>query len=400
MKPRLLWFLRCPIDGGELELVEWESSPSPLTREERARILRHGHPVADFEREVKTGCLVNRRLHVYYPVVAGVPRLLVFPTKVSAEFAAAYRTRLGQQLPGCRPPSEAARPGEQAVLASFSSEWLNYEWDDRAYWNQTPEDMYRSMDFVLDLDAKDLRDRLVLEVGIGVGGIADHVARSKQCELIGIDLSHAVDAAYRQFGQNPFFHIVQASLFAPPFADASFDFVYSQGVIHHTHSTAAAFRRIARLARPGGSLYVWVYSRYDERRTPLRRVLMALESALRPVYSRLPGPLQTAALAPWAPLYVAHQRWRARADPHQTTYGWREAMHAARDRWTPRYVHRHTDEEVSGWFRRAGYGDIRCLSAREAPGYVVEGLTTCVGIEGVRTALAATDAGEAAPPAG
>lgn len=384
MKPRLLSFLRCPIDRGELELIDWETTSSPLTSEERARILRDGYPVDDFEREIKTGCLVNRRQNLYYPIIAGVPRMLVFPTRLVTEFAETYRTRLGQQLPGFRPPSEQGRPGEEAVLRSFSSEWLNYEWNDRAYWNQTAEDMYLSMDFVLDLEAKDLRDRLVLEVGIGVGGIADHVARTKGCELIGIDLSHAVDAAYRQFGQNPFFHIVQASLFAPPFEDECFDYVYSQGVIHHTYSTRSAFRRLARLPKVGGALYVWVYSKYDEQRTPLRRVLMALESGLRPVYSRLPAPIQTAAVAPWAPLYILHQRRAARSNPHQTTYGWREAMHAARDRWTPRYVHRHTDEEVSAWFEGAGYDNLRCLSERQAPAYVVEGLMTCVGIEGVR----------------
>jgi len=395
LRPRLADLLVCPVDGGALELVEWESSPARLSDEDVVRVRRMGLTPERFEREVRTGLLVNRRRHVYYPIVEGVPRLLVFPTGVVRDFARRYRNRLAREATGYGPPAEDGAPGEEAVLRSFSSEWLHYEWDERAYWSQSAEDMFRTMNFALDLEHKDLRDRLVLEVGIGIGGIADYVARSQQCELVGVDLSHAVDGAWRQFGANPFFHVVQASAFAPPFADGQFEYVYTQGVLHHTYSTRAAFKRISTLPRVGGRLYVWVYSQSDERRTPLRRLLYALEAALRPVYSRLPDPFQTIALAPWAPLYIAHQRLAARGNPHYTTYGWREAMHAARDRWTPRYVHRHTDEQVSRWFRAAGYDGLTVLSQRQAPDFVPDSISSCVGVEGVRLPVVATE-GQAA----
>ncbi len=69
---------------------------------------------------------------------------------------------------------------------------------------------------------------------------------------MGIDLSCAVDAANKHFRKNSFFHIVQASAFAPPFPKGSFDLVYSQGVIHHTFSTRTAFEALAGLPRRGG----------------------------------------------------------------------------------------------------------------------------------------------------
>jgi SAM-dependent methyltransferase len=271
------------------------------------------------------------------------------------QFANHFRTRLENEFPGYEPPSEQGAPGEEAVLRSFSREWLHYDWDERAYWGQSADDLYRSMAFALDLEHKDLRDRLVLEVGIGIGGIANHLSRSLECELVGIDLSYAVDAAQRNFKENPFFHIVQASAFAPPFAEGAFDYVFSQGVLHHTFSTEAAFQAITKLPREGGRLYVWLYSHRDEARTLKRRILFGVERFLRPVYSRLPEPLQTVALAPWAPLYIAHQWLAARGNDQLTTYSWREAMHAARDRWTPRFVHRHSDEEVARWFTAASY---------------------------------------------
>lgn len=384
LKPRLADLLTCPIDGGPLDLIEWDSTPSPLSGTEMARVYRMALQGERFSRDIHTGLLLNRRRQLYYPIVDGVPRMLVFPTAVVGQFANRNSTRIARDAPGFSPPAERGTPGEEAVLRSFSSEWLHYEWDERAYWGQSAEDLFRSMDFALDVQHKELRDKLVLEVGIGIGGIADHVVRTQKCELVGLDLSHAVDAAYKHFQENPFLHVVQASAFAPPFKEGQFDFVFSQGVLHHTYSTRAAFTSISRLPKPGGHLYVWVYSRYDEQRTRLRKVLYAMESTLRPVYSRMPEKLQTAALAPWAPLYILHQRREARNNPHATTYSWREAMHAARDRWTPRYVHRHTNAQVLRWFTAAGYDELSVLSERIAPVYVPEALVAAVGVEGVR----------------
>ena len=86
-------------------------------------------------------------------------------------------------------------------------------------------------------------------MGIGIGGTADYISRSEECEIVGIDLGYAVDAAYRNFGQNPLFHIVQASVFSLPFRENTFDFVYSHGVIMATYSTKEAFDELARLPR-------------------------------------------------------------------------------------------------------------------------------------------------------
>lgn len=48
-----------------------------------------------------------------------------------------------------------------------------------------------------------------------------------------------------------------------PFADASFDFVYSWEVIHHTPNVRAAAREIVRVVRPGGRVCVMIYHRHS-----------------------------------------------------------------------------------------------------------------------------------------
>jgi ubiquinone/menaquinone biosynthesis C-methylase UbiE len=46
-----------------------------------------------------------------------------------------------------------------------------------------------------------------------------------------------------------------------PFCDASFDIVYSHGVLHHTPDTARAFAEIHRVLKPGGRATIMLYHR-------------------------------------------------------------------------------------------------------------------------------------------
>jgi uncharacterized protein YbaR (Trm112 family)/SAM-dependent methyltransferase len=389
MKVRLLQHLVCPLDKTQLELLEWETETSTLSPAEEQRAEQLGIPVSEITKEVRTGVLINRARKLFYPIMSGVPRMLTFRTGVGAEFQARYAKRLADEFPGYSMPDEQATPGEAAILRTFSSEWVNYDWDGEAYWNLEPDAWFRCMRFALDLDRHPLAGKLVLEAGIGIGGVADYVCRQEKCELIGLDLGYAVDSAARHFGKNPFLHIVQASVFAPPFASETFDFVYSFGVIHHTFSTKTAFASLARLPKQGGRLYIWVYSPYDEQRNLLRRGLMVMENVLRPALWRMPEKLQTVALAPVVPAYMAAQWFRSkRSDGSVIAYGFREALHAARDRFTPPFVHRHAEDEVGSWFESAGFADLVYTGRRDKPDFVPVSLVACTGVAGTRGAQA------------
>ncbi len=386
MKLRLLDHLVCPIDKAGLELIEWEASSVALSSNDLEGIIALRFDPSVFSKEIVTGALVNRRKKILYPIEHGVPRLLVCPTVRTREFMKVHASRLARELPGFELPSKTQPPGEEDVLRSFSNEWAKYDWNSEAYWNLSHEDLCRSMRCLLDLDRRSLKQKLVLEIGIGIGGIADYVSRSEGCELVGVDLGYSVDAAQKNFGQNPLLHIVQASVFALPFRENFFDFVYSQGVLMHTYSTKAAFECLTRLPKIGGRLYVWVYSPYDEQRSFKRRVLMKMEKLIRPVVWRLPERLQTAALLPIVPLYLIHQNlWVRRHGSAFVKYGWRESVHAARDRFTPRYAHRHTEEEVCSWFEEADYTNLRSVGEREYPDFIPTSLIAASAMDGTRT---------------
>jgi len=90
-------------------------------------------------------------------------------------------------------------------------------------------------------------------------------------------------------------------------------------------------------------------------------------------------------LLPIVPLYLLQQSSRVKhSESSYIKYRWREAIHAARDRFTPRYAHRHTEEEVRRWFSEAGYADVESVSQAERPESVPVEFVLATAVDGIR----------------
>ena len=109
-------------------------------------------------------------------------------------------------------------------------------------------------------DETRLRGRLVLDAGCGAGRFAE-IALSLGAEVIAIDFSTAVDAAWRNLGANPRMHVVQADIYALPFAPGTFDLVYSLGVLQHTPDVGRAVSALTAMVKPGGRIALDFYLR-------------------------------------------------------------------------------------------------------------------------------------------
>jgi SAM-dependent methyltransferase len=202
---------------------------------------------------------------------------------------------------------------------------------------------------------EELRGKTVLDVGCGMGRFAE-VAASYGAQVVGVDLSVAVDAAHRNLGERDNTAFVQADVFDLPFRPGSFDLIYSIGALHHTPDTRAAFARLPRLLRPGGRIAIWVYRR--ERRVGyvvsdvLRRLTTRMENERLLGLCRLAGPLggfyRTRLGRYFTPLLPASRhpdpQWRV-----LDTFDW----------YAPKYQWKHDWPEVEGWFRDAGLTDVR-----------------------------------------
>jgi SAM-dependent methyltransferase len=122
---------------------------------------------------------------------------------------------------------------------------------------------YRLEPYILDFARfEETAGKEVLEIGLGLG--ADHQRFAEAgAKLSGVDLTAmAVEHTGRRlahFGLTSDVGIGDAENL--PFADASFDVVYSWGVIHHSPNTPQAAREILRVLRPGGRFAVMIYQR-------------------------------------------------------------------------------------------------------------------------------------------
>jgi SAM-dependent methyltransferase len=297
MKRRLLELLACPTCKGHLTL---------------------GSEQADGEDTV-TGTLACLPCCATYPIVAGIPRFVV----------------------------------DDGYAESFGDEWHRFRTVQLDSANGTRESEV-GFGLKTGLKAEDLRGRLVLDAGVGAGRYAEVMARWG-AEVVGIDLTRAVDAAAENLRAYPLVHLVQADIFALPFRDEVFDVAYSIGVLHHTPDTAAAFRRVAALVKKGGQLAIYVYlagglARY-------------FSDAFRVITTRLPRSVVYYLSAAAIPLYFLHRlpvagRVSQALLPTNTHPDWRWRWLDTFDWYTPRYQWKHRYPEVLRWFREAGFSDL------------------------------------------
>lgn len=100
----------------------------------------------------------------------------------------------------------------------------------------------------------------ILDIGCGAGRFLDVASRS-DCDVVGVDISNATDAAWETLSDRPNVHLVQASIFELPFRTGAFDGCYCLGVIQHTPDPREAVRAIPRILRNRGRLALTIYER-------------------------------------------------------------------------------------------------------------------------------------------
>lgn len=114
-----------------------------------------------------------------------------------------------------------------------------------------------------EFDFAGLAGRRVLDLGSGSGVLSCLMAK-RGAEVVAVDIT---EQGTRLTRANALVQgltnitVVRGDAESLPLADASFDYVLSWGVIHHSRHTERAIAEIARVLRPGGRGLVMVYHR-------------------------------------------------------------------------------------------------------------------------------------------
>ena len=233
-------------------------------------------------------------------------------------------------------------------LQSFGDQWTTYEVahdaEDRATFSAKT-----------GAGLNDLQGLRILDAGCG-GGRYSKICGEAGATVIGADHTRAVEKAAQLCGHLERVKFLQADLKHLPLEPASFDFVFSIGVMHHDADTRKVFDAVARFVKPGGRYSVWLY-----RRNQWWQEL--INSGLRAVTTRMPSRLLTpfchaGAILGGVPVinktlnkvvnFSAHPCYQNRVCD---TFDW----------WAPRYQFHHTVEELKDWFLAAGFADLKVL---------------------------------------
>jgi SAM-dependent methyltransferase len=315
--------------------------------------------------EVEEGLLVCGGCARTFPVINGIPRLL--PDELAhlvvgfhAGFFRRFAGPMTSYLERCRTRSQKEWwRVERGTVKSYSYQWRKF----KEMIPQWKEVFGRS---IAPIEPSFFQGKLGLDAGCGFGRSL-YYAASYGAEVIGMDLSEAVEVARENTRHLPNVHVIQADIFHPPLQERSLDFVYSIGVLHHLPDPKRGFLALTRLLAPGAPIFIWVYSRGRGRQ-------IALFTLIRAVSTRLPLRLLDflclgLAAGQWA-LWIAPYRLLSRFQPTRglaqrlpftfyAQYPFR-VLHADWfDGLSVPLVNYYRCEEITEWFREAELERVR-----------------------------------------
>lgn len=173
---------------------------------------------------------------------------------------------------------------DKKTVESFGEEWTKFDFF-------TDEEIKTAGDQYFDIIPDEyIKDKYVMDVGCGTGRWTKYVA-AKAKFVESVDPSAAVYTAAKFMNETENVRISMASVDNIPFADDSFDLVFSLGVLHHIPDTRQAMKDCVKKVKQGGYFMVYLYYSLDNRGF-LFKLLFWLSNIFRVIISALPSGLK------------------------------------------------------------------------------------------------------------
>ncbi|MDQ6842814.1 MAG: class I SAM-dependent methyltransferase [Bacteroidota bacterium] len=174
---------------------------------------------------------------------------------------------------------------DKKVVNDFGEEWLKF--------NAFTDDLIKKagQEYFDIVDEKIVnKDTYAIDIGCGTGRWTKYL--SSQAGFIeAVDPSNAIFAADKLLSEVKNVRLTKASVDTLPFADETFDFAMSVGVLHHIPDTKQAMQDCVKKVKKGGYFYVYLYYNLDKRGF-LFKQLFKLSDRLRNIISKMPGGLK------------------------------------------------------------------------------------------------------------
>lgn len=386
MKLRLLDILVCPSCGGRFAARDLETERRVYDPEWQ-HILREycesraheeglspGAMFESFQTEIMSGELRCEPCGAAYPIESGIPVMLSPDLRTTRGVMGRVDPTRDDRITSFMDDrkvveSTDARRFDEIQKANQSN--YGYEWKAFSYEHGKWEAVYKDY-YVFEEDGF-FRGKLGLDAGCGQGRFALVPAR-KGAEMVGVDLSNAIEAAYEKSRSVPLFHAVQGDLFRLPLRNGVFDFAQTLGVVHITPDPESALRGVSDKVKEGGKIWLYVYPSFrDENK--LRYHLLKLITQVRRVTVRIPSNILYYLLYPALGLvlvllyYPSTALWHVGLRKLATLPPYNYEQYRGRplrdihmnlfDRFGNPVERRYHRSEMEDWMRRAGFAKYR-----------------------------------------
>jgi len=204
MQTKLLEVLACPNCEGDFTCTATETDEAGEVLEGRLDCLKGGHQ---------------------FPIISGIPRF-VPADNYAASFGYQWNRFKLEQIDSVNGTKLSAQRFYSET--AWTPEWIRGKW--------------------------------ILDAGCGAGRFVD-VVSLEDCQVVGIDISNAIDAAKANLAGRTNVHLVQASIYELPFRRGVFDGVYCIGVVQHTPDPQKTVALLPRFLRAGGRIDISAYER-------------------------------------------------------------------------------------------------------------------------------------------
>jgi len=298
----------------------------------------------------------------FYPVIDGVPRLLIESFLDHEEFLKTnlsdYSQRKDDLLKNYSEIIQHAIKKNKRTKKSFEFEWGLFNYEEDKTWELQGEDLLERFLRETDETKESLRGKLIFDAGCGNGQLNQYIARGGAI-VVGMDLSRSVERAFlNNKEENAFF--LQGDVQFPPLQFEKFDIVHSSGVLICTNNSELTFSRIEPCVKKNGKLSVWLYH-------PRKNLVHNSFNLLRNYTSKLPIKVQyylylfTLFPASYVVKKIKGNKQNAR-----------EMMIAIMDWFSPEFRWEHTPEEASTWFTKRNLSDVK-VTTTDIFGYNIIG---------------------------
>ncbi len=330
----------------------------------------HGHVIF--------GLLVALDNKSWYPIIRGIPRILVGELKegmlqIHQDFFDQHQMHLPEAVRSewQRCLGRIADPDSFLKHQRKTAESFAYEW--KHIYKENPYEKQNFFHFAGPfVTEENIRGKETIDIGCGSGRFTKWAALSGTKVSFGTDLGESVEVAYELTKGIENVCILQADIYAMPFSNR-FDLAYSIGVLHHLPKPRSGFLGLPKVLKRGGEMVIWVYNRRNNARA------LYFYEPIRAIARHIPKPLLYKAC--YLPGAVVHGinlfgRWLGTIGfpdlekelpfAYYANFPFNMKLNDAFDVLATPKSNYYFVEEIEDWFQSADLTDIRSFEHPEA----------------------------------